>query len=158
MPEYIVTWTIDVEADTPQEAALKAYAIQQDPTSRATCFGTASWDEPEVVTFVDVAECNPKKFRNRRERAAYEDLLEKVQELLHDLTKQVDGKLDTLAKSGSGILEERQQALEYGTADYLLPRKIVLALLQDFTFQAQPPAHRNTKAFKNDVKNYHTLM
>jgi len=158
MPEYVINWSIDIEAETPEEAALKAYAIQQDPTSRATCFSVASRKEPEISTFIDLANLTTKKFKNRREGAAYADLLEKVQDILHDLTKQVDDKLDTLAKSGSGILQERQKELEDGTADYLLPRKIVLALLQDFTFQAQPPTHRNTQEFKAEVKNYYTLM
>jgi hypothetical protein len=38
MSEYRVRWEIDVEADTPQEAAEKArrYAVKEDTT--ATCF------------------------------------------------------------------------------------------------------------------------
>lgn len=36
MPNYLVTWDINVEADTPFEAAQKALAIQRDPNSIAT--------------------------------------------------------------------------------------------------------------------------
>jgi hypothetical protein len=35
MPEYLVTWRIDIEAATPGEAALAAVAIQRRPDSRA---------------------------------------------------------------------------------------------------------------------------
>jgi hypothetical protein len=36
--DYQVTWTIDVDAETPQAAARIARAIQRDPTSTATIF------------------------------------------------------------------------------------------------------------------------
>lgn len=35
---YLVHWTIDIEATSPREAALKALKIQRDPDSLATCF------------------------------------------------------------------------------------------------------------------------
>jgi hypothetical protein len=38
MTEYQVVWSIDVEADSPQEAATKARDTQQDPTSIAHVF------------------------------------------------------------------------------------------------------------------------
>ena len=38
MKEYTVTWTIEVCADSPEEAATEALAIQRDPDSEATCF------------------------------------------------------------------------------------------------------------------------
>lgn len=38
MTSYLVRWDIDIEADTPQEAAKKALEIQRDPQSIATCF------------------------------------------------------------------------------------------------------------------------
>jgi hypothetical protein len=40
---YIVTWVIDIEAETPEEAAEKALEIQRDPESTATVFDVA-WD------------------------------------------------------------------------------------------------------------------
>jgi len=36
MPNYLVTWDINVEADTPLEAAQEALRIQRDPNSIAT--------------------------------------------------------------------------------------------------------------------------
>ncbi|HEV3458099.1 MAG TPA: hypothetical protein VHG32_16150 [Thermoanaerobaculia bacterium] len=38
MPTYLVTWRIDIEADTPEEAALAALAIQRKPDSTAVVF------------------------------------------------------------------------------------------------------------------------
>jgi hypothetical protein len=38
MPEYTVTWEIEIDADSPQAAAEKAYQIQHRPSSTATCF------------------------------------------------------------------------------------------------------------------------
>jgi hypothetical protein len=36
--DYQVTWMIDLDAETPEDAARKALAIQRDPTSTATIF------------------------------------------------------------------------------------------------------------------------
>jgi len=36
--EYRVTWTIDLDADSPEDAARKALVIQRDPSSLATHF------------------------------------------------------------------------------------------------------------------------
>ena len=36
--EYHVVWMIDIEAETPEEAAREALAIQRDPASIATYF------------------------------------------------------------------------------------------------------------------------
>jgi hypothetical protein len=38
MASYRVKWEIDLEADSPREAAEKALAIQRDPESIATVF------------------------------------------------------------------------------------------------------------------------
>jgi hypothetical protein len=38
MTTYLVTWTIDIEADSPREAAVAALRIQRDPESIATVF------------------------------------------------------------------------------------------------------------------------
>ena len=51
--EYLVEWTINITASTPEEAARQARAIQLDPTSMATCFHVQeqvfreTGDEPE---------------------------------------------------------------------------------------------------------------
>jgi hypothetical protein len=50
--EFEVLWIIDIEADTPQEAASKALTIQRDPESIATCFTvTAPGHEPVTIDF-----------------------------------------------------------------------------------------------------------
>lgn len=36
--KYLVTWEIDIDADSPKEAAEKARHIQLDPESMATVF------------------------------------------------------------------------------------------------------------------------
>jgi hypothetical protein len=41
MPNYLVTWCIDIEADTPEEAALAALEIQRRPDSIAVVFEVA---------------------------------------------------------------------------------------------------------------------
>jgi hypothetical protein len=41
MSEYKVTWTIDLDAKSPRDAARKALEIQRDPDSTATCFEVA---------------------------------------------------------------------------------------------------------------------
>jgi hypothetical protein len=38
MTGYTVRWEIDIDADTPEEAATRARAIQLDPDSAATFF------------------------------------------------------------------------------------------------------------------------
>lgn len=39
MPEYRVTWEIEVEASSHRDAAAQALAIQRDPESSAVVFG-----------------------------------------------------------------------------------------------------------------------
>lgn len=38
METYRVRWEIDIEANTPQQAAQEALVIQRDPNSNATVF------------------------------------------------------------------------------------------------------------------------
>ena len=52
---YTVTWTIEVEGDSPRDAAQKALAIQRDVFSSATVFETHNWDTAEEAT-VDLEE------------------------------------------------------------------------------------------------------
>ena len=54
MAEYLVTWKIDVEADSPQEAAQMAREIQQDPESTATVFLVAPKDAPRHAQQIDL--------------------------------------------------------------------------------------------------------
>lgn len=51
MKTYRVAWIIDIDADTPREAAQLALDIQRDSDSIATCFAvTEPFDGPEIKT------------------------------------------------------------------------------------------------------------
>ena len=52
---YKVTWEIDLEADSPEEAARLALEIHRDPESIATTFDISAHHE-EVDCTVDLAE------------------------------------------------------------------------------------------------------
>lgn len=41
MTEYLVTWSIELDAESPEDAALQALAIHRDPESLATVFNVA---------------------------------------------------------------------------------------------------------------------
>ena len=58
MPHYIVTWTTDMIADSPREAAEKALEIHRNPLSLATVFTvedtrTGSVEEVDVKYMPD---------------------------------------------------------------------------------------------------------
>lgn len=54
--EYTVTWTIDVSAYSPEEAARKALDIQRDLQSLGTVFEVRRFDQPHgPIHFIDVA-------------------------------------------------------------------------------------------------------
>lgn len=58
MKNYLVTWEIEIEADTPRKAAEEALRIQRDSESMAKVFKVYADDEkfgPEMVT-VDLEE------------------------------------------------------------------------------------------------------
>jgi hypothetical protein len=50
--EYRVTWTIDLDADSPESAADQALAIHRDPQSSATVFTVTDMDDHSVVVGV----------------------------------------------------------------------------------------------------------
>ena len=51
---YQVTWIIDIDADTPREAALRALAIQRDPNSIAQVFEVSEPDsDPWTIDLLD---------------------------------------------------------------------------------------------------------
>jgi hypothetical protein len=52
---YLVTWTIDMDADSPEEAAACAFRIQRDASSIATCFDVTD-SETGQIKAVDVQE------------------------------------------------------------------------------------------------------
>lgn len=54
MPEYLIEWTIELDAESPEDAARAALAIQRDPDSLATMFKVYGEDGKYVV--IDLAE------------------------------------------------------------------------------------------------------
>jgi hypothetical protein len=54
MPEYHVTWEIDLDADSPREAAERALAIHRNPESIATFFEVT--DEAGTTERIDVED------------------------------------------------------------------------------------------------------
>ncbi len=62
MAEYLVTWEIDLIADSPEDAASQAFNIQQDPLTSATFFTVEDTETKEKITFDLVDECVPCKF------------------------------------------------------------------------------------------------
>jgi len=55
MGTYLVEWSIDIEADSPEDAARLALETQRDPDSIAVVFFVRSDDRPSGVT-VDLLE------------------------------------------------------------------------------------------------------
>lgn len=54
MPEYTVRWTIELSADSPEEAVTEALMIQRDPTSEATCFIVEGGDLEGKKRIIDI--------------------------------------------------------------------------------------------------------
>jgi len=48
MPEYRVEWVIEVDADTPEDAARRALEMMQDPQSTANVFNVMDKDGIQV--------------------------------------------------------------------------------------------------------------
>lgn len=46
---YRVTWSIDIEADSSEEAAKEALQIMRDPNSTATVFDVEFWSESSYL-------------------------------------------------------------------------------------------------------------
>ena len=55
--EYRVTWTIDLDADSPEDAARLALAIHRNPQSLATVFDVVDPQDRSVM--VDVGQLPP---------------------------------------------------------------------------------------------------
>jgi hypothetical protein len=53
MREFTVTWAINIDAETPEDAVLEAFSIQRDPTSTATVFEIKESHHKPVILDVD---------------------------------------------------------------------------------------------------------
>jgi hypothetical protein len=54
MTSYFVEWSIDIDADSPREAAEKALEIQRDPSSSATVFSVIKYDSDGSKSLIDL--------------------------------------------------------------------------------------------------------
>lgn len=54
--QYKVVWTIDIEANSPQEAAKEALAIQRDAGSEAVAFEVRNPNSGQLIEHVDLLE------------------------------------------------------------------------------------------------------
>lgn len=65
MPMYLVTWRIDIEADTPEEAAARALIVQRDsdPDNTATVFEVQEHDPGPDGGYFDpwTVDLSPKR-------------------------------------------------------------------------------------------------
>lgn len=59
MPTYFVTWEIEIDADSPREAAEQALKIQRDQDSTAVVFGVIGFDTEEDKQMIDLLEEEP---------------------------------------------------------------------------------------------------
>lgn len=55
MPSYLVTWNIQVDADSPEDAALQALDTHRDPESTATVFLVTD-EETNAAAVIDADE------------------------------------------------------------------------------------------------------
>lgn len=55
MPEFYIEWRIEIDAETEEAAAKRAYEIMLDPTSTATVFHVYANGEHQAATEIDVA-------------------------------------------------------------------------------------------------------
>lgn len=61
MPEYLVKWEIDINADSPREAAEKALEIHRDPDSVATFFKVIHPEDDEKRSWSDIDLDEPEE-------------------------------------------------------------------------------------------------
>lgn len=59
MTEYFVRWTVEIDADSPEEAAKIARGFQLDPNSVATVFNVST-NEGDGA-YIDVGQMLPKR-------------------------------------------------------------------------------------------------
>lgn len=63
MPQYHVIWEIDLDAESPEDAAHQALSIHRDPQSVATVFAV---EHKGICTVIDVENGDPLILRDER--------------------------------------------------------------------------------------------
>jgi hypothetical protein len=54
---YLVIWEVEMEADTPRQAAQKALEVMRDPESIGTVFKVIAADGEHVVDLLEEEDC-----------------------------------------------------------------------------------------------------
>ena len=72
MAHYLVVWEIDIDADSPEEAAREARAIQLDKESKATVFVLHSDNGTDTIDTSDeeIEKHSLREMRQHREPVA----------------------------------------------------------------------------------------
>jgi hypothetical protein len=117
MPTYLVTWRIDIEADTPADAALAAVAIQRKPDSWAVVFDVMDKTSGAATTIDlepddDCAPCHGRGWDIVLDDPAAGDLGE-IQRC--DLCKQLHGDFAACqaARTAGFLVSDDYQVLAY---------------------------------------------
>ena len=148
MPEFLVRYKTVVVADNHKQAALLVLKAQRDITSTPLLFEVESTADVQTM-LVDLTpgkECTPK-----------EDLIHKVKCAFQEMLNDVETLVEKLDRSGSGVVDDHHKNSAHGKP-FVIPRKVVLALLKEFDQRNQPPTFLLTKEFTRDVNNYYTLL
>ena len=59
MPSYTVTWEVQLDADSPKDAAIEALNFQTDPFNEALCYTVVN-DGTKEVTEIDLLQEDPE--------------------------------------------------------------------------------------------------
>ncbi len=66
MPEYLIEWTIELDAESPEDAARAALAIMRDPDSQSTVFKV--YDESGEYVNIDLSGLDEQSEAEEGER------------------------------------------------------------------------------------------
>lgn len=157
MPEYRVVWEVELDANSPEEAAKMAQAMQRDPTSWATVFDvtgpcvidglfTERFDLPAVERPAGLSD---------EEYDIFSDLCFSLKAQLYSTTPKVEAAVMKLFSAGTGVLEEYNKP---GGRDPMVVRQVVLAMLEDASDRCHPQGRHRARAFNSEVKHYYTFL
>lgn len=85
--QYKVVWTIDIEANSPQEAAKQALLIQRDKGSEATAFEVKDPNTGKVIESVDLGLFMTlyPNIEQLIENRSHSEVIEKLNEFIDDI-------------------------------------------------------------------------
>ena len=124
--QYLVKWVIDIEANSPEEAAKLALEIQRDENSEALAFTVkeqATGEETDVKCEVEFEKVAPSKngeifrveanlwlhgklYRAEATEISFEIAIDEVKSELDKELRRTNGKRDSLMKRGGRKIKE----------------------------------------------------